>query len=439
MEKTPLYDALTAFAAQEPLRMHMPGHKGKPLPGKELAGLPAIDFTELPPTGDLFDGGGAIGEAEQLWADLFSMDSCLFLTGGSTQGVLAALTLACRPGDSILLDRGSHRSAYNALALLDLHPVYLDRPWLAQAGVTGPISPETVEQQLEAHPEIRTLCITSPTYYGVLSDLPALAEVMHRRGGTLVVDGAHGAHLPFLGNCDLSAGDLLVVSAHKTLPAPGQTALLLSGETFSHADLRRAASIYGSSSPSYPMMAALDLCRAHLLEGGGAAYRRTAEEVARLRQCFPALTEQDARLDPTRLVLRAPDGYTAQAALEKQNVWPEMADGGHVVLIPTCADGPVEFARLEEALRLVELGSCPGYPPPPAPPETVLTPRQALFAPRRTLPLEQAEGLISAGQVAPYPPGIPVIAPGERIEKKSIAYLKQIGYNTLEDVSVAVL
>ena len=437
MEKTPLYDALTSFAAQHPLRMHMPGHKGKPLPG--LDNLSAIDFTELPPTGNLFDGGGAIGEAEGLWAEVFHMDSCLFLTGGSTQGVLTALTLACQPGDTILLDRGSHRSAYNALALLDLKPVYLQRPWLEQAGVTGPISPGEVEKQLEAHPEIRTLCITSPTYYGVLSDLPALAEIMHRRGGILVVDGAHGAHLPFLGDYGLTAADLLVVSAHKTLPAPGQSALLFSNGTFSHADLRRAASIYGSSSPSYPMMAALDLCRAHMLEHGGAAYRKTAEEVARLRQIFPALTDKDAPLDPTRLVVCASDGYAVQEALEEQNVWPEMADGGHVVFIPTCADSPDDFARLETALKEVELGPCPGYPAPPEPPELVLTPRQALFAPRRTLPLEQAEGLVAACQVAPYPPGVPVVAPGERLDKKSIAYLKQIGYNTLEDVSVAVL
>ena len=437
MENTPLYDALTSFAAQNPLRLHMPGHKGKPLPG--LDNLAAIDFTELPPTGNLFEGGGAIGEAEALWAEAFGMDSCLFLTGGSTQGVLAALTLACQPGDTVLLDRGSHRSAYNALALLDLKPVYLDRPWLARAGVTGPISPERVEEQLAAHPEIKALCITSPTYYGVLSDLPALAEVMHRHGGVLVVDGAHGVHLPFLGNYGLSEADLLVASAHKTLPAPGQSALLFSNGAFSHADLRRAASIYGSSSPSYPMMAALDLCRAHMLEGGGEAYSRTAEEVARLRERFPALTEQDAPLDPTRLVLCAPDGYAAQEALEAQNVWPEMADGGHVVLIPTCADSRSDFARLEEALRQVALGPCPGYPAPTVPPEMALTPRQALFVPRKSLPLEQAEGQVAACQVAPYPPGVPVIAPGERVDKKSIAYLKQIGYNTLEDVSVAVL
>lgn len=437
MENTPLYDALTAFAARDPLRMHMPGHKGKPLLG--LDNLAAIDFTELPPTGNLFDGGGAIGEAEELWAEVFHMESCLFLTGGSTQGVLAALTLACQPGDRVLLDRGSHRSAYNALALLDLKPVYLDRPWLDQAGVTGPVSPERVEELLESNPEIKALWVTSPTYYGVLSDLPALAKIMHRHGGVLMVDGAHGAHLPFLGDYGLSAADLLVVSAHKTLPAPGQTALLFSNGTFSHADLRRAASIYGSSSPSYAMMAALDLCRAHMLEGGADAYRKTVEEVARLRNTFPALTEEVAPLDPTRLVVCAPDGYAAQDALEGRNVWPEMADGGHVVFIPTCADSRSDFARLEEALRQVDLGPCPGYPAPPEPPEMALTPRRALFSSRRSLPLEEAEGLVAASQVAPYPPGVPVIAPGERVDKKSIAYLKQIGYNTLEDVSVAVL
>ena len=382
----------------------------------------------------LFSGGGAIGAAEALWAKVFHMASCLFLTGGSTQGVHAALALACKPGETVLLDRGSHRSAYNALALLDLKPVYLERPWLASEGITGPISPSSVAQALEEHPEAKTLCITSPTYYGVLSDLPALAELMHRRGGVLVVDGAHGAHLPFLGNDHLSAADLVVTSAHKTLPALGQSALLLAGERFPHAGLRRAASLYGSSSPSYPMMACLDLCRAWMEEEGAAAYRAAARQVAALRRDYPSVS--GPALDPARLVLRAPDGFAAQAALEGMGVWPEMADAGHVVFIPTCADTEEDFARLRAALDAVAWGDGAPLPPPPPPPEAVLTPRQALFSPRISLPLSAAEGRICAQQVAPYPPGVPVFAPGERICKKTIAYLKQIGYNTLEDVEV---
>lgn len=454
MENTPLYDALRAFAAARPLRMHMPGHKGRPLPAPELAGLSALDFTELPPTGDLFSGGDAIEAAEALWAKVFHMAHCLFLTGGATQGVQAALALACRPGDAVLLDRGSHRSAYNALALLDLRPVYLERPWLPQAGVTGPIDPAAVEQALKTRPDIKTVCITSPTYYGVLSDLPALAAVCRAHGAVLVVDGAHGAHLPFLGNFDLAAADLAVVSAHKTLPALGQSALLLAGGSrtagasprpttdalasrrFTQAELRWAASLTGSSSPSYVLMAALDVCRAYMEAEGAAAYRETAEAVAALRRHYPSLTEGDAPLDPARFVLRCPGGFAAQERLEALGVWPEMADAGHVVFIPTCADGPEQFARLRAALDTLTPGDCPPFPPPPPLPEAVLTPRQALFSPREHLPLARAEGRVCAQQIAPYPPGVPVVAPGERICKKSIAYLDEIGYNTREDIAV---
>ena len=441
MENTPLYDALRAFAASGPLRMHIPGHKGR-LAAPELAAAAALDFTELPPTGDLFAGGDAIEAAEGLWAGAFPMSACLFLTGGATQGVQAALALACRPGEAVLLDRGCHRSAYNALALLDLTPVYLERPWLAGAGVAGPVDPAAAEAALARHPEIRAVCLTSPTYYGVLSDLPALAAVCHAHGAALVVDGAHGAHLPFLGNFHLAAADLAVASAHKTLPALGQSALLFAGgegfpPRFTQADLRRAASLTGSSSPSYLLMASLDLCRAYMEGEGAAAYRETAGRVADLRRHYPALTEADAPLDPARFVLRCPDGFAAQGALEGLGVWPEMADSGHVVFVPTCADGPEAFARLRAALDALPRGDCPPCPPPPPLPEAVLSPRRALSAPREYLPLGEAEGRVCLQQVAPYPPGVPVLAPGERICKKSIAYLEKIGYNMREDIAAA--
>ena len=269
-----------------------------------------------------------------------------------------------------------------------------------------------------------------------------------------MVDGAHGAHLPFLGNFDLAAADLAVVSAHKTLPAPGQSALLLAvgsrtagasprptadalaSRCFTQAELRWAASLTGSSSPSYVLMAALDVCRAYMEAEGAAAYRETAEAVAALRRHYPSLTEGDAPLDPARFVLRCSGGFAAQERMEALGVWPEMADAGHVVFIPTCADGPEQFARLRAALDSLPPGECPPFPPPPPLPEAVLTPRQALFSPRVHLPLARAEGRVCAQQIAPYPPGVPVVAPGERICKKSIAYLDEIGYNTREDIAV---
>lgn len=435
MSNTPLCDALRAFAAQRPLRQHMPGHHGRELPLPELAGYAALDFTELPPTGDLFSPGGPIEEAERLWASAYGMADCLFLTGGSTQGVLAMLSLCCRPGEEILLDRGSHRSAYHALGILDLKPHYLARPWLAEDGVTGPISPQGVDNFLENNPTVKTVCITSPTYYGVLSDISAIAAVVHAHGGRLAVDGAHGAHLPFLGENPYRDADVVTVSAHKTLPAPGQTALLFSNGTFSLDDLRRGASLYGTSSPAYPLMAALDALRAYMEGEGSEKYRHTVERVAALRKRFPTLNSATAQ-DPTRFVLCCGRGFEVQGELERCNVWPEMADTGHVVFIPTCADGDEEFDALENALGGLRLSAAGRCPPPPPFPQVVVSPREAMFAPRREVALGRAEGLVSTVQVAPYPPGVPVVAPGERLDKKQLSYLKEIEYNEQNKIGV---
>lgn len=427
----PLYDSLRALAAQNPLRLDMPGHHGGPLPGG-LSWPSEIDFTENGATGDLYgDGPDAIQAAERCWADRLGFDSCLFLTGGSTQGVHAGLALLVGAGGGVALDRGSHRSAYHALALLDLTPHFLTRPWLADAGVTGPISPEAVEQTLTKHPDVKTVCITSPTYYGVLSDIPALAAVCRAHGAKLMVDGAHGAHLPFLGYGGYQAADVVVMSAHKTLPAPGQTALLLANG-FPLGELQRWGAVYGTSSPSYVLMSALDTVRDYMERGGAARYRETARLTEGLRRRWPSLTKRDGlSLDPTRLTLFSPDGFALARALRARGVYPEMADQGHVVCILTCAEGAAEFARLERALDETGLtGPRAPCPPPPSPPEAVLTPRQALFAPREAILLAEAAGRTAACQIAPYPPGVPVVAPGERIEKKHLAYLREIGYNT---------
>lgn len=446
MGPTPLYDALKEFAGENTLRLHMPGHKGRVLPLPDLSPAAALDFTELPPTGDLFSGEGPIREAEALWAKAFGMDECLFLTGGSTQGMLAALTLAAGTNAPVLLDRGSHRSAYNALALLDLSPIYFDRPWLEGAGVFGSANPQAVDKILENHPEAKTICITSPTYYGVLSDIPALAAVVHAHGGKLVVDAAHGTHLPFLETGGYAAADLVVASAHKTLPALGQGALLFAGAGFSHAELRRAGSLYGSSSPSYLLMASLDGARAWMEDEGQAGYRAVCALVARLRRSFPSLSDADAPLDGARFVLKSRDGFALQEKLEARGIYPEMADSSHVVFIFTCADGERDFARLEQALKELGVDDLPITPIWPIggasyPPEAdlVLSPREANFSATITVPLRDAEGQIAACQVAPYPPGIPVVAPGERIGKKHLAYLAGIGYNMEQEVQVVAL
>lgn len=429
MNETPLCDALRAFAQTGPLRACMPGHKGRAMALPELSSAAPLDFTELTPTGDLFSPGGPIEEAEALWARALEGDFCLFLTGGSTQGVHTALTLLCPPGSGVLLDRGCHRSAFSSMALLDLHPRYLPRPWLEREGVSGPITPQQVGAALDAHPEIKAVLLTSPTYHGVLCDVEAIARAVHARGARLAIDGAHGAHLALLEPGTFRGADVVVLSAHKTLRAPGQSALLLT-RGFEGEQVRWAASLYGSSSPSYLMMAGLDAVRAWMEGEGGEAYRETFRQVARLRETFPSL-RPPLPLDPGRLTLCCPHGLEAQKRLEGMGVYCEMADRGHLVCILTDADGPGDFSRLGAALEALELPQkAPASPmPPPPAPQQVRSPRQALFAPRLTLPLEDCLGRVSAGHLAPYPPGIPVVAPGEEIGKKELAYFAQIGYN----------
>lgn len=429
---TPLYDAIRAYAGQNPARFHMPGHKGSFLPAPELQFIAPLDVTEVEPTGDLFSGGEPFDQAQALWARHFGMEDCLFLTGGSTLGLHAALALFCRPGDQVLIDRGCHRAVYNALALLDLEPVYLPRPWRAGEGIAGPISPQDVENRLDSHPNIKTICITSPTYSGVLSDVAELSHLIHARGGKLIVDGAHGAHLPFLGVDAFSGCDALICSAHKTLPALGQSALLFTNGVDPRR-VRQMTSVFGSSSPSYPMMISLDCARDYLEGEGAEEYRRVARRTAALRSAFPSLQEGELRLDPTRLTLTSPDGSALARALEGENIWPEMADSGHVVLILTAQDGEDDLHRLEEALERHRdlLGAPPILPPPPLP-QPACSLREALFAPMERLPLENCLGRVAAGQLAPYPPGVPVVAPGEVILEKELAYLKEIGYNNLD-------
>ena len=421
---TPLYDALTAYNGISPLRLHMPGHKGKTLPG--LDDPFALDVTEIPGTGNLYEAGEPFDAAQALWAEVFGFDRCQFLTGGSTMGIHTGLTLFCPPGSGVLVERGCHRAVFHAMALLDLEPVYLERPWLEEDNVPGPFSREDVEKMLELHPEIKTVCITSPTYSGLLSDIKGISAAVHARGGKLFVDGAHGAHLPFVGADAFAGADGVVVSAHKTLPAMGQTALLFTNGVEGE-KVRRAAALYGTSSPSYALMASLDLARQWLADHPE-EYPRAARRVAALRQRFPSLTGE--HIDPARLTLKVKDGPAFARALEERGIYPEMEDGGHVVFICTAFDSEEDFDRLEKALEELEgeMGPCAPLPAPPLP-RRVMSLRRAVFAPCRTLPLEDCEGQVAAAPIAPYPPGVPVVAPGEIISKKELSYFNEIGYN----------
>lgn len=433
--ETPLLDALKRYAKEDPARFHMPGHKGRALRGLDVFSL---DVTELPGTGDLYAGGDVIARAEGLWGALFGFPVCQFLTGGSTQGIHAALLLRARRGREVLADRCAHRSVHNAMAMWDLSPTWLSRPQ------DRPLEPERLRQGLEEARargrEVKTVCITSPTYYGVLSDIPALARVAHDFGAALVVDGAHGCHLPFLGQNPFRGADLVICSAHKTLPVLGQGALLFAADAGCARAVRWAASVNGTSSPSYAVMASMDLARARWsTPEGRKALERTAQWGERLRGEFPAL--RGPELDPLRLTLLVPggDGFGWKARLERERIFPEMADRDHLVFLLSPQNRNEELKRLERSLGDLyreASGDLPGTSPDWDLPPVRLTPRQAMLAPSIRRPLAESEGAVCLDQVAPYPPGVPVIAPGEEITKKGLAYLRQVGYNVEADVNI---
>lgn len=448
MNETPLYDALSAYSRENPARFHMPGHKGRLSYDLNAA----YDVTELPFSGNLYEGTGPIAQSQSQAARSFGARSCLYLTGGATQGIYASMSAACPPESAVLIDRGCHRSVYNAMALLDLRPVYLFPERIEEFCVNGPARAEQVERLIKENPDIAAVVLTSPTYYGVLSDIEAVSRVCARYGAALIVDQAHGAHLAYLEGFQSAAAqgaDLLVTSFHKTMPALGQAAAVFTGTNrFSQDRLREAAALFGTSSPSYLIMLSIELA---VLSGPGAAlYAQAVKRLQALKNKLEAETgfavlrkAGGMTTDPLRLTVCTAaggiGGYEAEKALRDRGVYVEMADTRNLVAICAPNDTEAELNRLYGALAgLTEAGEQPVPDALMPQPVAVMSPRQAAFCPEARVSLSDAGGRIAKAHIAAYPPGIPVVAAGELISEKHLAYLKQMRYNMNTYVKVCV-
>lgn len=448
---TPLFDALTAFSESKPLRLHMPGHKGA-LPGP-FASLAPLDVTELAPTGNLYTGEGPISPAEDLCAKAAGAADALFFTCGATQGILTMLDAAVGMGGTLLLERQSHKSVYHGMGLLDITPRYLIPPVLPDRALAGPITPALLETALAETPEARAVLVTSPSYYGIRADIAGLSAVCRRFGVLLLVDEAHGAHFPFVGIPSAAAlgADLAVASTHKSWPALGSSAILYRNERcpIPKAELKARSAIFATTSPSFPILASIDYARGLLENSYGEKYRETARLTSSLRNAintqtsFHALVPADGLcLDPCRLTVDTRigglSGFGAEQQLRARNIYMEMADERYIVAILTCCDGPETFDRLLAALKsLIPDGAAVSEKPLQPLPEIHVrrTIRQSLFGPREFLPLRSAAGRIAGEIIAPYPPGIPILAPGEEITEKHIAYLQKKSYNIDESIA----
>lgn len=442
---TPIWDFLRGYQREGLARLHMPGHKGRgPL------GCERWDITEIPGADSLYEAAGIIAESEGNAAALFGSGSTFYSTEGSSQCVRAMLFLAlqCRPAGTppvVLAARNVHKSFVHAAALLDFQPVWL---WPEEGGSASlcacPVTAEGLERALSAlGVPPAAVYVTSPDYLGNLQDVPALVEVCHRRGTLLLVDNAHGAYLRFLEPSlhPLDQGaDLTCDSAHKTLPVLTGGAYLHISKT-APAGLRRRArealALFGSTSPSYLTLASLDLCNGDLAGEGPERIRATARGLAEVKRELSARGWAFAGNEPLKLTFDAAasgwDGLALAGLLRTGGVEPEYADRDFCVLM---ASGATD----EEALNIA--ASAPGLAVPgparlrpvlpPAKGERVLSVREALFAPRETVPAEKSLGRICGAPTVSCPPAVPVAVSGERIGREALALFQYYGVEAVD-------
>ncbi len=486
-----LLESLTSYSHSDYYPFHMPGHKRAPL---DFPNPWSIDITEIDGFDNLHHAEGILKDLQEQTARLFGAKQSFCLVNGSTCGILAAVSACVKPGGKLLMSRNCHKSAYHAVYLRNITPIYA-MPEITDFGIMGSLSPDTVAHALEEHPDIQAVLVVSPTYDGIVSDMESIAKIVHAHGIPLIVDEAHGAHLPLVKTLPTSAltcgADIVIHSLHKTLPAFTQTALLhINSDLVDEAVVRRFLGIYQSSSPSYLLMASMDQCFRILKECGQqlfADFRRNLDsfyqscEALRYIRVFRGGTtdrlpssragtsvrqqvQASCRTDPAVyawddskiLVSAAALGLSGQALydilLERYHLQFEMASGHYALALTSLMDRPEGFERLFAALLEIEqqycnpdeashiISPCPSstwhripqqkMTPPPSVlyrlPQQVMTITEAVEHSGTTVRLEDAAGAVSQEYLYLYPPGIPLLAPGEVIDETLLSHIKQI-------------
>ncbi len=458
--QTPLLDALKACVAHFHAPFYTPGHKrgeGISQPLVDLLGKAVFraDLTELANLDNLFAPQGVIQEAQQLAAEAFGASQTWFLVNGSTCGVEAAILATCNTGDKIILPRNVHSSAIAGLILSGAIPIFLNPEYDPVLDIAHSITPEAVQAALQQHPDAKAVLIVYPTYYGVCGDLRAIAQITHQYNIPLLVDEAHGAHFAFhpeLPTPALAAGaDLTVQSIHKVLGAMTQASMLhVQGHKIDIDRVNKALQLVQSTSPSYVLLASLDAARQQMALSGTALMSRTlqlADTASRIISQIPRLSVLEmssskfVALDRTRLTVTVSDlgltGFKAEEILDKKlGVTAEFSSLRNLTFIISLGNTQADIEQLIESFTTLSQAHRQSNLTVKSPIlhnlfsnfeySVQISPREAFFAVSETLPLQQTSDRICAEIVCPYPPGIPVLMPGEVITKECLTYLQQI-------------
>ena len=461
---------MCAYGEEGALAFHTPGHKqglGAHALLRELvteAGL-REEVSLMEELDDLHEPTGCIEEAQDLAAALYGADAAFFAVNGTTGAIHAMFVAALSPGDTVLVPRNVHRSVFGGLVLADARPVYIEPVVDEALGIAHGLSTEAVREACRLHPEAKALLLVSPTYYGVASDVRAIAEIVHEAGMALLVDEAHGAHLAFsddLPESAIAAGaDLVAQSTHKLLGAMTQASLLLLREgRIEKERVQRAMSLLTSTSPNYLLLASLDIARLQMAEAGAAHLARAVGLARKLRRevnATPGLFSFGEErmggagafaLDPLKLTVTVTGlGLTGAEAAHilrhEHKIEAELFDAQNVLFLLTYADTEESAGRLLAALRSLaqrrtaqaataaaaaiavpDGGKAQVAVRLPAAPPVAIPPREAFY--RRSVPcrLREAAGRIAAETIAFYPPGIPVICTGEVFTAEVCRYIE---------------
>ncbi|HAA24735.1 MAG TPA: arginine decarboxylase [Ruminiclostridium sp.] len=450
--RAPIYEALQRFREMRVVPFDVPGHKhGRGNP--ELTAFlgekcVSIDVNSMKPLDNLCHPVSVIKEAELLAADAFGAAYAFLMVGGTTSSVQSMVLSTCKRGDKIILPRNVHRSVINALVLCGAVPVYVNPGVDRKLGISLGMQREQVARAIAENPDAVAVLINNPTYYGICSDLRAIVKMAHDANMLCLVDEAHGTHFYFGENMPVSAmqagADMAAVSMHKSGGSLTQSSLLLIGEKMNPGHVRQIINLTQTTSGSYLLMSSLDISRRNLALCGKTIFAEVVEMAEYAREEINSIGGYYAfgrelinensiyDFDPTKLSVHTRDiglaGIEVYDILrDEYDIQIEFGDIGNVLAYLSIGDRLQEVERLVSALAEIRRR----YQKDPAgllsqeyiDPEVVVSPQEAFYANKKSLPISESVGCVCSEFVMSYPPGIPIIAPGERITKEILDYI----------------
>jgi lysine decarboxylase len=451
-EDTPIHRALEEQRINRLAHFDVPGHKGG-RGNKELKRFLSdtclqLDMNSMKPLDNLCHPVSVIKDAQELTAQAFGADEAFFIVNGTTAAVQAMIMSVCKAGDKLIMPRNVHRSAINALVVCGAQPVYVNPGVNRSLGIPLGMSMADVKKAMDENPDAKAILVNNPTYYGICSDLRQIVKLAHERGMYVLADEAHGTHFYFHEDLPVSAmeagADMAAVSMHKTGGSLTQSSILLTKNSINADYVRQIINLTQTTSGSYLLLSSLDIARKNLSLNGRQMFEKTMQfanyarsEINKLGGYYAfgeELVDGDAvyAFDSTKLSVHTRDiglaGIEVYDLLrDEYGIQIEFGDIGNILAIISGGDRNLEIERLISALseikRLYEKDRAGLFDHEYINPTIVMGPQQAFYGKKKMIPIEESEGGICGEFVMCYPPGIPILAPGEMITKDILAYI----------------